>query len=309
MKKIIFALLFAALSVAGCNAEASNADTQDEETITIVMSAGDPIMTVNGSESEIDPGYGTAPIIENGRTIVPVRAVVESMGGRVEWNSESQTISIYRGDDTVVLEINSETAYLNGEEYTLDTVPVIINSRTFVHLRFVSEGLGFDVEWNDGQITITTGNRGTTDDLTEEVTEEVENIAEDEVNYVSETDEQEDNMISINLKIGDNNFSAKLYDNDTTQKLIEKFPVTYSMSELHGNEKYYYMDESLPTDSETPSYINKGEIMLYGSDCLVVFYDTFSNVYSYTRLGYIEDTAGLEDALGSGSVAITFEME
>lgn len=307
MKKLILALLLAVLNAAGCNAETSNAEADSSEWTTVIMNIGSPMMTVNGEEREIDPGYGTAPLIRNERTMVPIRAVAESMGGRVEWDNESQTISIYRGDNTVELTINSEKAYINGEEYILDAVPVIINSRTFLPVRFVSEGLGFDVDWNEGQIAITAQNTG--DSVTEEVTDEIVNETADEGNTVSETEDREDNMIDINLKINGRDFSAKLYDNETTRKLTENFPVTYSMSELHGNEKYYYMDESLPTDSETPSTINKGEIMLYGSDCLVVFYDTFPNSYSYTRLGYIEDTAGLEDALGRGGVDISFEMK
>lgn len=307
MKKLILALILAVFNAAGCNAETSNAEADSSEWTTVIMNIGSPRMTVNGGEREIDPGYGTAPLIRNERTIVPIRAVAESMGGRVEWDNESQTISIYRGDNTVELTINSEKAYVNGEEYILDAVPVIINSRTFLPVRFVSEGLGFDVGWNEGQITITAQNTG--DSVTEEATNETVNETADEENTVSETEDREDNMIDINLKINGKDFSAKLYDNNATRKLTENFPVTYNMSELHGNEKYYYMDESLPTDSETPSTINKGEIMLYGSDCLVVFYDTFPNSYSYTRLGYIEDTAGLENALGRSSVDISFEMK
>lgn len=84
-------------------------------------------------------------------------------------------------------------------------------------------------------------------------------------------------------------------------------PLTINMEELHGNEKYYYLDNSLPTESSNVGEINTGDIMLYGSDCLVLFYDTFDTSYSYTRIGYITDTAGLKDAVGSGSVTITFE--
>lgn len=129
-----------------------------------------------------------------------------------------------------------------------------------------------------------------------------------EVSTVSQTEEQEKNMININLKIGNKSFYARLYDNEATGQLIKKFPVTYNMTELHGNEKYYYMSDPLPENRETPDTINKGEIMLYGNDCLVLFYDTFSNSYSYTRLGYIEDTTGLEEALGKGGVSIGFEV-
>lgn len=76
------------------------------------------------------------------------------------------------------------------------------------------------------------------------------------------------------------------------------------MSELHRNEKYYYM----PTNSEKVSSVKTGDIMLFGSDCLVLFYEDFKTSYSYTRLGYIEDKIGLADALGNGSVKVSFRI-
>ncbi|MDO4302055.1 MAG: cyclophilin-like fold protein [Clostridia bacterium] len=290
MKKIFLALVITVLSVTGCNAETTNTEIIGEFT-TVIMSIGNPAMTVNGMEMEIDEGYGTAPVIKNGHTMVPIRTIVEETGGRVEWNNDTQAVVIYRGNDSIELKINSEIAYLNGEEYVIETPPEIINSRTFLPVRFISEGLGFDVDWNEAlqQITITADsvNDGT---------------------GTSGNTVREDNMTDINVKAGNVEFSAKLYDNETTRGLIKKFPVTYNMSELHGNEKYYYMPYSMPKNSETPSVINKGEIMLYGEDCLVIFYDTFSNSYSYTRLGYIENTEGLEAALGKGGVDVTFEL-
>lgn len=141
-------------------------------------------------------------------------------------------------------------------------------------------------------------------------TNETTNLNEKEAVSVIESiqeNTQEDTM--INIKIGNSEFSAVLYDNNATKELVKQFPATYTMSELHGNEKYYYMPESLPTNSKHPDTINKGDIMLYGSDCIVVFYDTFPNSYSYTKLGYIEDTTGLEDAVGKGNIDISFELK
>ena len=80
------------------------------------------------------------------------------------------------------------------------------------------------------------------------------------------------------------------------------------MSELHGNEKYYYFNESLPTNSERIGNINTGDLMLYGSDCLVLFYKSFSTSYSYTRLGHIDNPQRLADAVGSGNITVTFEV-
>ncbi|NDO45347.1 cyclophilin-like fold protein [Clostridium sp. MD294] len=118
---------------------------------------------------------------------------------------------------------------------------------------------------------------------------------------------QENTMVT--MKIGNTDFSTILYNNATTQEFIKQFPVTYTMSELHGNEKYYYIPTALPTNSERPDTINKGDIMLYGNNCIVVFYDTFPNSYNYTKLGYIEDITRLEEAVGKGNIDVHFELK
>lgn len=111
---------------------------------------------------------------------------------------------------------------------------------------------------------------------------------------------------SIVLTIGDKTFSALLEDSETTRAFLELLPLTLEMSELNGNEKFYYMDDTLPTNAENPGQINAGDLMLYGNNCLVLFFDTFSTSYSYTRLGSVTDASGLVDALDSGTVTITF---
>ena len=144
---------------------------------------------------------------------------------------------------------------------------------------------------------------------TNQTANQTTNLAQQSIQTVSYTTEYTQENTMITIKIGDTDFSAVLYDNDTTKELIKQFPITYTMSELHGNEKYYDMPIKLPTNSERPATINKGDIMLYGNDCIVVFYDTFENSYQYTKLGYIEDTTGLEEAVGKGNVDIHFELK
>lgn len=78
------------------------------------------------------------------------------------------------------------------------------------------------------------------------------------------------------------------------------------MVELNSNGKYYIFSDKLPTDSQREDSINAGDLMLYGSDTLVLFYEDFSTSYSYTPLGFMEDASGLAEALGQGNVQVTF---
>ena len=114
----------------------------------------------------------------------------------------------------------------------------------------------------------------------------------------------DDLSMKINLKMNGNSFTATLEDNETTRELLNRLPLELNMSELNGNEKYYYFDDSLPTNSYRPSSINKGDIMLYGSDCLVIFYEGFNTTYSYTRIGRIDNADNLDKVVGSGSVNV-----
>lgn len=118
--------------------------------------------------------------------------------------------------------------------------------------------------------------------------------------------EEENNMNSMEIIVGNKTFTAALCDNEAAKRFKEQLPMTLNMSELNGNEKYYYLSGSLPTNSSRPSGIHEGDFMLYGNNCLVLFYKSFSTSYSYTPLGRIDDPDGLADALGSGSIQITF---
>lgn len=110
----------------------------------------------------------------------------------------------------------------------------------------------------------------------------------------------------IHLKVGSKNFKAHLYENDSSKAFLDLLPLTIDMSELNGNEKYYYLPQELPTSQESIRNIKTGDLMLYGSDCLVLFYDSFQTSYQYTKLGSIEDISGFADALGDKNVKVTF---
>ena len=122
---------------------------------TVVMAINNPIMTVDGVNTEIDPGRGTVPVILNDRTILPVRTVVEALGGLVEWDDGTSTATITYEDHTINLTIDSTTAYLDGEIVILDVAPIIINDRTYLPIRFIAEGFGWDVNWNESTQEVT----------------------------------------------------------------------------------------------------------------------------------------------------------
>ena len=110
----------------------------------------------------------------------------------------------------------------------------------------------------------------------------------------------------INITIGDKTFVANIDDTPTGQAFFDLLPLTITMNELNGNEKYYYLNNSLPTDFYNPQTINTGDIMLYKNNCVVLFYKTFSTDYSYTRIGSVVDPSGLSQAVGQGNVMVSF---
>lgn len=148
MKRILSLILIIVLSLS-CSAVSA------DNSIIISLQIDNPIMTVNGVEKEIDPGYGTSPLISGDRTLVPIRAVIESMGGSVGWDDITDTVSLTIGENSIKLGIGSNVAYFNNTPCILDTVPVIINSRTMLPIRFIAEKFNFSVEWDDYSRTVT----------------------------------------------------------------------------------------------------------------------------------------------------------
>ncbi len=113
---------------------------------------------VNGNEVQFTEA---APFIENDRTLVPMRAIFEALGAAVEWDEETKTVLSYDpvSEVAITMQIDSQTMFVNGEEVTLDVPAKIVNDRTVVPIRAVSEGMNSKVDW-DGEtktITITKG--------------------------------------------------------------------------------------------------------------------------------------------------------
>ena len=122
----------------------------------IVLEVGSKYMIVNGREEEIDPGKGTRVIINNGRTFLPIRAVIEAMGGEVEWDQSDKKVSIYLNDNKINLWIGDKTARVNGSYIESDVAPYISDSgRTMLPLRFIVENLDCEVDWDGITKTVT----------------------------------------------------------------------------------------------------------------------------------------------------------
>jgi len=111
------------------------------------------------------------------------------------------------------------------------------------------------------------------------------------------------------IKIGVREFTATLLDNPTATAFKAMLPLTIDMTELNGNEKYFDLSKSLPTNASNPRKINTGDLLLYRSNTLVLFYKTFSTSYSYTKLGKIDNPSGLAEVLGRGNAVVTIELK
>ena len=113
----------------------------------------------------------------------------------------------------------------------------------------------------------------------------------------------------VKIKVGSKSFNAVFYDNDTSKALLESMPMKLKMSELNGNEKYRYLSKDFPTNEKRVKRVRAGDIMLYGSDCLVVFYKSFNTTYEYTKVGRITNPKGLKKAAGKKSVTVTLSKK
>ncbi len=93
-------------------------------------------------------GFNQPPVMENDRTLVPMRFLFEQLGDKVVWDDQTQTVTAFNNTKVITIGIDDYTAYVNGEPVTLDVPPRLINDQTFVPLRFLSENLGYSVAWD-----------------------------------------------------------------------------------------------------------------------------------------------------------------
>ncbi len=115
------------------------------EVVQITLKIGNKTALLNGKKVELD----TAPFIDpsTNRTLVPIRFIVEAFKANVEWNGTLKTVTITGSGKSILLQIGNKIAVVNGKSVLLDQPPEIVNGRTMVPIRFVSEVLGAKVQW------------------------------------------------------------------------------------------------------------------------------------------------------------------
>ncbi|MBO7132396.1 hypothetical protein J6V85_04065 [Candidatus Saccharibacteria bacterium] len=122
---------------------------------------------------------------------------------------------------------------------------------------------------------------------------------------ITDNEEEEDKMAKIYVKINNEKFEINLEENSTTSALTKLLPLDITMDDLNKNEKYVYLEDSLPTNTYSPNHIKAGDVMLFGDNCLVIFYKSFDTSYSYSKIGHIDNLP----ELGEGSILIKLSTE
>lgn len=167
--KLLAVLMLAMILFAGCGKNAATISDQDgkqpseaatadagapqESSRSIVIKIDSNVMIINGVSQVID----APPIIQNERTLVPVRVVSEALSASVYWMEKTRQVRIVQGGKEIILTIDSKDVISDGAKLTMDVEPMIIGTRTYVPLRFVSENLGAQIQWDNStrEITIT----------------------------------------------------------------------------------------------------------------------------------------------------------
>ena len=146
-----------------------------------------------------------------------------------------------------------------------------------------------------------------TPETTEQEQEQEPKNEENEENGNEDDTTPQEQSMTITITVGSQVFKADIEDTETGKAFIAKLPLTLDMCELNQNEKYCY-GVSLPRDDKYYDSIAAGDLMLYSGNCIVLFYDRAGG-YSYTRIGTLTGTEGLKEALGTGSVRVSFAKE
>jgi len=116
-------------------------------------------------------------------------------------------------------------------------------------------------------------------------------------------------VLRLWMAVGERRFAVTLADTDAARAWAARLPTSLDMTDLNGNEKKVDLSQNLPANPIRPGTIHDGDLMLWGSNTVVVFYKTFDSPYAYTRLGRVSDATGLAQALGRGGVRVLLSAQ
>lgn len=122
---------------------------------------------------------------------------------------------------------------------------------------------------------------------------------------ITNNNEKENKMTKIYANLNNEKLEINLEENSTTSALVKLLPLDITMNDLNKNEKYAYLDESLPINTYSPKHIEAGDVMLFGDNCLVIFYESFDTSYSYSKIGHINNLPSLDD----GNISISIDVK
>ncbi len=169
-------------------------------------------INVDGVQLKLDQ----PPVMIQGRVMLPLRAIFEALDATVDWNQKSQTVTAIKADTTVVLKIKSKVATINNQSVTLDVPAQILRGRTMVPVRFVSEALGQDVDWNSRNQTVTIKSNKPNNPVKPNKPDTPSNISISPVSYVSVRDVGNQ---------GDGRDLEVTYSKSSTESLVDHYRV------------------------------------------------------------------------------------
>ncbi len=217
---------------------------------SVFLQIDNSVMTVNGEEKAVDEGYDTKPVIVDGRTLLPVRAVIENFDGNVNWNNDTKEVILTHNENEIVLTINSTQALLNDKVQTLDTAPIIINNRTMLPIRFIAESFGFNIEWNENNKTIIITENDTSENTSEENTESTAEIADEQITepeYIKDETPEPENDSNILVAY----FSATNNTKGVAEKIASE--LNADLAEIIPKEPYSEEDLNYGNDNSRTS--------------------------------------------------------
>ena len=236
---------------------------------TVTIFADDDI-TVKLNDSNIE--FDQAPIVESGRTLVPFRAILEAMNVDVDWDADTKTITCTKGDKVIKLTIGENEMFINDEEVTLDVPAKIVNGRTLLPLRAISENLDAEVKWDSDTKTIEIkSNNSSNEEQAEETQEATENQEsnsnETAKTYIEEVDSTGKHIFNTYSLLSD--FS--IFEDDTYKNKLKKI-------EEKTSKFLDSYDENTTSVDEAKKYLEK--ITAIYSE-LVSFADSYNLPFTY----------------------------